>query len=180
MTENTGPRRRGHRTKEGNVASSRNALKHGLRAKVHMVLDHEDPQAFDAFRADVRLRLEPEGLMEIGLADRIAGCLWRLNRAVLVETAVMDDAFQHTLAAGIDEFTPAERFRRGLIASVNNACLDPTHRYEWDIQRLYRHTIEELRALQAARLFHFPISPGALRITIPAHSLPGFTERSVK
>ena len=79
------------------------------------------------------------------MADRIAGCLWRLNRAVLVETAVMDDAFHKTLNAGVDEFTPADRFRRAMIASVNNACLDPTRR--------------------------LPINPGALRFTLPIQAL---------
>ena len=159
------------RSPEAKQTVSRNALKHGLTAKTHMTLDHEDLEAYEAFRADVRRRLEPDGAMELLLADRIAGCLWRLNRAVLVETAVMDDAFHTTLAAGVDEFTPAERFRRAMIASINNACLDPTHRYEADIQRLYRRTIEDLNAAQISRLFKFPINPGALRFTLPIQAL---------
>ena len=51
------------RSPEAKANVSRNALKHGLTAKTHMVLDCEDVEAYQTFRADVRRRLEPDGPM---------------------------------------------------------------------------------------------------------------------
>jgi len=152
MTQLAEPRLRGQRTQAGNIASSRNALKHGMTAKKHLVLEHEDPQAFDAFCTGIMDWLEPVGPVETLFARR-AACLWRLDRAPTVEAAVMDYAFADTLTVGVEEFTPTQRFQRALIASINNDHLVPVHRYEITLQRLLDRTLDRLKDLQLRRLF---------------------------
>jgi len=153
MTQPAGPRRRGQRTPEGNTASGRNALKHGLTAKKHLLLNREDPDAFATFCSGIIDSLEPVGDFETAEARRAAVLLWRLDRAPCVEAAVMDYAFEDTLTVGVAEFTPAQRFQRALIASINNDHLVPVHRYEITLQRLLDRTLDRLKDLQLRRLF---------------------------
>jgi hypothetical protein len=77
----------GPRTTAGKRASSRNATKHGLLAAA-CVLPDEDSSVFadqvEALFEDFR----PVGEFEEALVRRIAGLLWRLNRAARIETGV--------------------------------------------------------------------------------------------
>ena len=160
--------RPGPRTPQDKAAVSRNALKHGLTAKKHIVLDYEDPAAFQALRDEVRRGVEPVGPIEARFAHRIAVCLWRLDRAERIESAIMDQAFQDVLLTAKDQFTPVQRFQRALIASVNNHWLEPNNRYETTNERRLFRSLHELDARQASRMLGLPISPGTLRITLPA------------
>lgn len=156
------------RSPEAKERISRNALKHGLTAKKHLVLNHEDPLAFEAFRAAVLGCLDPNGPLESHIAKRIAACLWRLDRAPCVEAAVMDYAFEDTLADGVDEFTPAQRFQRALIASIHNDHLDPVHRFEATIERRLDRAFAQLYALQVSRLYGVRVTPGSYHIVLPS------------
>lgn len=159
---------KGPRSPEAKAKVSRNALVHGLTAGKHVLLDHEDPAAFAALTENVLRDLAPVGAVEIGYAKHIALCLWRLDRAGLVESAAMNHALQDTLAVGTAEFTPAQRFERALIASVNNDYLEPVNRYQTHIQRSLSSALRELQARQASRLLGLPVSPGALRVSLPS------------
>src|SRR5688500_4558450 len=100
---------------EAKETVSRNALKHGFRAEKHVLLCHEDPAEFNALRTAVFKRLQPVDEHEAFHVERVVVCLWRLNRAPVVEAAAMDYAFNDTAEMGPEEFTPAQRFQRGLI-----------------------------------------------------------------
>ena len=66
-----GARSRGPVTPEGKARSSRNALKHGLRAEKFVVVDGESAEAFAAFEAALVDDLAPEGALQAVLAGRI-------------------------------------------------------------------------------------------------------------
>src|SRR5215218_3028167 len=70
-----GARSRGPVTSEGKERASRNALKHGLTALHHLVLEDEVPDALEA-----------------RLARRLAIALWKGERAERIETALFDAA----------------------------------------------------------------------------------------
>lgn len=80
-SKSTGPK-----TEEGKAASSLNALKHGLCAE-RLIIDEEDPAAFEALRADYLERYRPVGLAETRLVERIAQVAWRRERGALAEAA---------------------------------------------------------------------------------------------
>ena len=147
---------------------SRNALKHGLTAQKHLVLDHEDPAEFQRHCAVIIQRLEPEDDYETLLARRYAVALWRASRAAFAEAAVMDYTFDDTYDVGPDEFTPAQRFQRALIASMDNGRLDSILKHEATMERRAEKALALLHAAQASRIFGLPVTPGHYHIALPA------------
>jgi hypothetical protein len=79
----------GPRTPEGKEKASHNALKHGLLAKDVVVMG-EDIDDFALFRDELGAELAPVGLVEARLVERIAGLMWRLQRAERVQTESFD------------------------------------------------------------------------------------------
>ncbi len=82
----------GPRTQKGKARSSQNALKHGLTSQ-EILLPWEDPKEFAQFRQDLYQDLQPAGALEQHLADTIAASIWRLQRIVGIEAAVI--AYEH-------------------------------------------------------------------------------------
>jgi hypothetical protein len=77
-----GARSRGPKTPEGRARSSRNALKHGMRAEKHVLLPDEDGAEFAALEAALVAELAPVGALQAVLARRIAVAVWRLARPI--------------------------------------------------------------------------------------------------
>jgi hypothetical protein len=72
---------------EGKQRVASNALKHGLTGK-EIVLPNEKPEDFDAFRSDWWEDLDPRGILEEVLADKIVADAWRLRRVPIFEAAM--------------------------------------------------------------------------------------------
>lgn len=85
-----GARSKGPRTAEGKARSSKNALKHGLRASRHVVLADEDADAYAELEAALIEELAPEGALQARLVQRIAAAEWRLERAERMECQLLD------------------------------------------------------------------------------------------
>jgi hypothetical protein len=79
----------GPKTPEGKAVVSRNALRHGLRAR-DVVLPEEDADAFEDLLNRVRAELSPVGPVEELLADRVVSTMWRFGRSARAETALLD------------------------------------------------------------------------------------------
>ena len=159
--------RRGPNSTPGKEIVSRNALTHGMRATKRLLLAHEDPAEFAAHCAAIIKRLQPADDYETILADRVAVSLWRANRSAFVEAAVMDFTFNDTYQVGPDEFTPAQRFQRALIASMDNEHLDSVLKHEATMERRAEKALALLHAAQASRLFGIPVTPGHYHIALP-------------
>ena len=90
VQKSTGPK-----TAKGKACSARNALKHGLLAK-DVVIDTPDAAErqsdFDALLADLIAGLQPQGIIEETLVERIATCYWRLRRAHRLEVGAIRGA----------------------------------------------------------------------------------------
>jgi hypothetical protein len=87
-----GARSRGPVTSEGKERASRNALKHGLTALHHLVLEDEVPDALEALIATVAEETGAATEIEARLARRLAIALWKGERAERIETALFDAA----------------------------------------------------------------------------------------
>jgi hypothetical protein len=79
----------GPRTPEGKEKAAQNSLKHGLLAKEAVVVG-EEPEEFGLFRDEIGRELAPVGIVESRLVARIAGLLWRLQRAERVQNDSFD------------------------------------------------------------------------------------------
>jgi hypothetical protein len=76
----------GPKTLQGKLNVSRNATKHGILSLRPVVEHFESEQGWQRHREAILESLAPEGGLEEALAERVALCSWRLNRAIAFET----------------------------------------------------------------------------------------------
>jgi hypothetical protein len=77
----------GPRTPEGKAAVRLNALRHGLRSE-EILLPGEDGEALTELGDNLATELQPVGMLENLLVDRIISAYWRLRRLSRVETGI--------------------------------------------------------------------------------------------
>ncbi len=87
-----GARSKGPVSEEGKARASRNALKHGLTAMEHLVLEDEVPDALEALIETVAEETGAASEIEHRLARRLAIAFWKSERADRIETALFDAA----------------------------------------------------------------------------------------
>jgi hypothetical protein len=158
----------GPRSREGRARVSLNALRHGLTSLKPQLLGWESATQFRELREALIAELEPEGVVEAILVDRIVWCAWRLRRAARVELLLLTgggfDGPREVIARWVDseqdppepEPSPEEverdRERREAEAMVQygrDAGL--LTRYETTIERSMYRALCELRTLQERR-----------------------------
>jgi len=79
----------GPRTLEGKAITAKNAIKHGIFARELVISDgdgKESREEYDKLFQELVDDLNPEGQMEVLLAEKIAVNYWRLKRLVRYET----------------------------------------------------------------------------------------------
>ena len=137
-----GARSKGPKTPEGRARSSRNALKHGLCAEKHVVVDGESAQAFAAFEAALIDDLAPQGALQTLLAGRIARAAWRLERAERIEAELFAREMDGPFGGG--------DLGLALIRDGNGArAFDTLLRYRGATQAEFSRALRLLKALQA-------------------------------
>jgi hypothetical protein len=88
-----GARSQGPVTPEGKARSSQNATRHGLCATRFALLPDENPEEYDAFRAELFGSLRPRDPAERHEAERVVQAFWREIRADRLEALVLTDLF---------------------------------------------------------------------------------------
>jgi hypothetical protein len=81
----------GPKSQAGKEVSRRNSLVHGLEAKV-VLLDHEDPAAFENLRDAIYADYLPNGprsAVDLDMADQLVMTLWRLRRIPVFERVLV-------------------------------------------------------------------------------------------
>jgi hypothetical protein len=122
----------GPRTRAGKARSSRNSLKHGMRAEATLV-PGESPEQWREHREGVLIALGAKGALETELADRVALALWRLRRIAVHDAAAT--------ARDLDDDGPEPD--GGLLAKVI--------RYESHVSRQMIQALNALERLQILR-----------------------------
>ena len=87
-----GARSKGPVTEEGKARASRNALKHGLCAMEHLVLEDEVPQDLEDLIAHLTDEVGATTEIEARIARRLAIAFWKGERAERIEVALFDAA----------------------------------------------------------------------------------------
>jgi len=77
----------GPRTEDGKRRSRRNAFRHGLTAE-SVITVLEDEAAYKKFESKIIADYTPDSAIERALVVRLASLLWRLRRAVAIETGL--------------------------------------------------------------------------------------------
>jgi len=117
----------GPKTLEGKAIASRNAVTHGLFARMP-VIPGENEAEFRTYTEHWLGDLKPVGATEEFLAERIIGIAWRLRRVGQIEANI---------------FHPSESQETHQLSRLN--------RYENALERSFYRNVKELRALQAER-----------------------------
>ncbi len=78
-------------TLSGKAASRRNTLRHGLTANPAAGAA-EDPQRFRHLLRTLAVQIQPRGMIEEALVHRIAVCIWRQQRAAVIDGAITGQA----------------------------------------------------------------------------------------
>ena len=87
-----GAHSKGPVTADGKARASRNALKHGLCAMEHLVLEDEVPDDLDALIVHLTDEVGAATEIEARLARRLAIAFWKGERAERIEVALFDAA----------------------------------------------------------------------------------------
>ena len=141
----------GATTPEGQARSSMNALKHGLTGKT-IVLPNEDHAAYQHQFDSFITAYKPATDDELRLVQSIVDCLWRIDRIMNLETALLlkghiecaakfEDrtAFERSHLINAEAYVKYERQMRNL------------HIQEARLRRTMEKDTIELKRLQAAR-----------------------------
>jgi len=139
-----------------------NALKHGILSK-EVLLKNEKKKDLEELAKRLRQELAPQGELEIILVDRIISSIWRLKRALKVESALMSYEYED----GLHDWNGKPRDERlackdMLVGKDNEMVL----RYETTIERQIYRALHELIRLQGARKGEKPPAPVAVDVDV--------------
>lgn len=145
MSNNKG----GPKTEEGKAVSRYNAIKHGLLSK-EVYIDEEEQSILEELTESLYDALDPEGMLEEILVDRVISNLWRLRRAVIVERSTMEwhqNDFDMFPIGQSEE----QQVRKSVKDMLTNDNIEKLLRYETTIERSTYKALHELERLQAKR-----------------------------
>ncbi len=141
------PSATGPRTPAGKARSSRNALKHGLRAKkLDNAVAPELRAAYDALREQYRDEFRPSGAIQSPLLDMVIFAAWQLYKIREME-----------LFSDLDLGAPGSFGRSEKLA-----------RYRGSHERLMFRSLNQLKQIQQERL----LRETDLKAALPAHLPP--------
>jgi len=85
----------GPKSDQGKATVSQNAVKHGLFAE--SVIKGENPADYEAFHDKMLAELDPVGIVETMLAERVVSLWWRLRRAERMQNQSFDEFIEHQI-----------------------------------------------------------------------------------
>ena len=132
-------------TAAGKAVSSRNAVTHGLAARRPVLLQDEDPAAYETLRQAYYLKFTPQDPVEQDLVDEMVAARWQLRRCHSVETSLLELERAKTLAEARQAFPNIDPI--GAVAYAFQSLADDSKSLE--LLRRYRtaHARDFQRAL---------------------------------
>lgn len=133
----------GPRSDEGKAIAARNAVKHGLTTSHPLILG-EDAEEFAAFVEGMLEDLDPQGIWESFLAERIIASAWRQRRVLSIEAGLH-------LSGKSDRQSPdamGEAFRNDALYTNSFSKL---MRYDSCLDRARRSSFVDLISAQTRR-----------------------------
>ena len=137
----------GPRSEAAKVASSKNAISHGLSA-ADPVLSYENRDEFNTLVENYSTEFAPQTKHEEYLVSQMAGARWRLDRVQRIETAAID-----LILVGSDETTasPDHKLAQRMLAAPGDP-LPRLERYRASIERSYHRAVKEFRMAEKYRI----------------------------
>ena len=146
----------GPRSPEGKARVAGNALKHGLTGR-RIVLPNEDPHEFEAFRNDLWNDLEPKGIIQAVLVEKIVTDAWRIMRISTLEVAMHTrdnltlegDEIRSEISSYYAKSDPMAMFEKvKLDPAYREACSSAQARLKEASLKLEEPTMKVMRVMQ--------------------------------
>jgi hypothetical protein len=154
-------------TQAGKQSIRANALRHGLAAKLHVVLAGEDEQFYNEILESLREEYAPQSIQEEMLVNQIAENYWRLIRARNMESGSFKLGIKiQSEEYGINRVEPDDLLRGANLATTlshHHEVFTRIARYETTAERSYYRAIRELDKLQNPRQPHETREPTRAR-----------------
>lgn len=162
-------------TEAGKQAIKGNAIRHGLAARVHIVLPGEDPNFFQEILESLRLEYAPSTAQQELLVHQVVESYWRIIRARNMESGSFfeveaDFARQY----GVKSNPAGDLNRAAQLAmafSKNGKLFDKISRYETTAERSYYRAIHELQKIQKQDRAGKQLETPAQEITAPPQAI---------
>src|SRR5262245_61176904 len=162
-----GAKSRGPNTPQGRAISSMNAYNHGLTAKT-LILQSEDPDQFAKMLNSYLDYLRPTNQIEVDLLADIVAARWRLRRIWRFETAMLDIEMDSQAPDFEKRFEKYDEDTRGGVAfsalTDKSKGLSTALRYDINLSRTYRRSLQELDRLRGVGLQNEPTKPPKSRL----------------
>jgi hypothetical protein len=142
-------------TEAGKQSIRANALRHGLAAKLHVVLAGEDEKFYNEILDSLREEYAPQSTQEEMLVNQIAENYWRLIRARNMESGSFKLGIKiEAEEYGFNRVEPDDLLRGANLATAlshHHEIFARIARYETTAERSYYRAIRELDKLQTRR-----------------------------
>jgi hypothetical protein len=142
-------------TEAGKQSIRANALRHGLAAKLHVVLAGEDENFYNEILESLREEYAPQSTQEEMLVGQIAENYWRLIRARNMESGSFKLGIKiEAEEYGFNRVEPDDLLRGANLATAlshHHEIFARIARYETTAERSYYRAIRELDQLQNPR-----------------------------
>ncbi len=140
----------GPRTKQGKKWSRRNATKHGILSSVALFDAREDNAAYQELLAELRVDLQPLGVLEELLVEDMTTCWWRLRRALCFEAQAMSRSAEREFLklTGEGDATPEEAIQlfKEAVEEAEKRARDRDEDIPSSLQQIRLPSKEEFRA----------------------------------
>lgn len=140
----------GPKTAEGKEKVGKNALRHGVLSNA-LLIPGESAEDMERLRSDFHEELDPDGVRQQQLVERIIATEWRLRRIISAETSLLAG---HLEKPGLFESSIAslETTKQSLGAAVAAASgggnMETLRRYEVSLSRQLRQLYADFDALK--------------------------------
>ncbi len=94
----------GPKTASGKFRSCRNALKHGLDSRNHLIIG-EDVKEFQEMKESYIKMLEPSNILEVEECMQIIAMSWKIRRFSVVETGLYNQDIMQQLKSSTNELS---------------------------------------------------------------------------
>jgi hypothetical protein len=94
----------GPKTTSGKFRSCRNAFKHGLDSRKHLIIG-EDVKEFQEMKESYIKMLEPSNILEVEDCMQIIAMSWKIRRFSVVETGLYNQDMMQQLKSSTNELT---------------------------------------------------------------------------
>ena len=94
----------GPKTASGKFRSCRNALKHGLDSRKHLIIG-EDVKEFQEMKDSYIKMLEPSNILEVEDCMQIIAMSWKIRRLSVVETGLYNQDMMQQLKSSTNELS---------------------------------------------------------------------------